>query len=86
LRGQLDEMRSRGTAITIDHITPGVWACAAPIIDNDKVIAALSVAGPAFRIDKGRRSRFQATVKTAAAAISSNLGEKQWPPQRRLTA
>lgn len=86
LRTQLEHMREHGTAITIDEITPGVWACAAPIVHDGKVIAALSAAGPAFRIDKLHRITFEAMVKAAAAEVSSNLGEKQWPTQARLTA
>jgi DNA-binding IclR family transcriptional regulator len=86
LREELDRMREHGTAITIDEITPDVWACAAPIFENDKVIAAVSVAGPIFRIDKARRSTFEAMVKAAAAGVSAQIGEKQWPTQARLTA
>lgn len=84
LRRELDEMRERGTWITIDEITPGVWACAATVLENGKVIAAMSVAGPAFRIDKAHRLAFEAMVKTAAAEVSSKIGDKQWPTQPRL--
>ncbi|HUF80728.1 MAG TPA: IclR family transcriptional regulator [Burkholderiales bacterium] len=75
LRAELERMRQDGSGITVDEITPGVWACAAPISEEGKVIAAVSVAGPAFRIGKPACSRFQAMVRAAAAEISLNLGK-----------
>jgi DNA-binding IclR family transcriptional regulator len=77
LREELDEMRRHGTAITVDEITPGVWACAAPILENGRPIAAVSVAGPVFRIDRARRLTFAAMVKGAAAGVSAKIGEQQ---------
>ena len=67
-------MRAHGSAITIDEITPGVWACAAAIMEHGKVVAALSVAGPAFRIGKGKRRAFEAMVRSAARQVSARLG------------
>ena len=75
-----------GIAITTDEITPGVWACAGPIRQDEKVIAAISVAGLAFRIDRARRSAFEALVRAAAAEISAGIMEKQCPVPGRLTA
>jgi DNA-binding IclR family transcriptional regulator len=86
LRDELDEMRGRGTWITVDEITPGVWACAAPVMEDGKVIAAMSVAGPAFRIEKAHRVAFEAMVKVAAAEVSSRIGERQWPTPAPRTA
>lgn len=73
LRAELEHMRAHGSGITIDEITPGVWACAAPILEHGKVIAALSVAGPAFRIGKAKRSAFEARVRNAARKISADI-------------
>jgi DNA-binding IclR family transcriptional regulator len=75
LLAELEQMRLHGTGITIDEITPGVWACAAPVLEDGKVIAAISVAGPAFRIDKPRRAKFEAMVKTAAHEVSSKIAD-----------
>lgn len=72
LRAELDQMRAHGSGITIDEITPGVWACAAPILEHGKVIAALSVAGPAFRIGKVKRKAFEAMVRNAAGQVSAS--------------
>jgi DNA-binding IclR family transcriptional regulator len=73
LRAELELMRTHGSGITIDEITPGVWACAAPLLEHGRVIATLSVAGPAFRIGKGKRSAFEAMVRTAARKVSAAL-------------
>ena len=82
----LGRIARAGVAITIDEITPGVWACAAPIRQDDKVIAAISVAGLGFRIDRARRNAFEALVRAAASEVSAALMERQWPTPRRLTA
>jgi DNA-binding IclR family transcriptional regulator len=83
---ELDLMRTHGSGITIDEITPGVWACAAAITEHGKVVAALSVAGPAFRIGKGKRSAFEAMVRSAAGEISATIEGKPWPTRSRPTA
>jgi DNA-binding IclR family transcriptional regulator len=79
-------MAKAGIAITTDEITPGVWACAAPVTQDGKVVATISVAGLAFRIGRARRVEFEALVRGAAAEISAQITEKQWPMPRRLTA
>jgi len=79
LEAELERMRAQGFATTIDEITPGVWACAAPVIEGGKVIAALSVAGPVFRIDKVRGIAYEALVKAAAAEISEALQRRHEP-------
>jgi DNA-binding IclR family transcriptional regulator len=73
LRAELEQMRERGSGITIDEITPGVWACAAPIVEHGKVVAALSIAGPAFRIGKPKRRAFEAMVRKAARQVTAKL-------------
>ena len=71
LRAELEHMRSHGSGITIDEITPGVWACAAPVMEHGKVIAALSVAAPAFRIRKAQRAAFETMVRNAGRQVSA---------------
>jgi DNA-binding IclR family transcriptional regulator len=81
LREDLVQIRTKGYAITVDEITPGVWACAAPIVETGQVIAVMSVAGPAFRLDRGRRTQNQAMVKRAAAEVSASLQRLQEIPR-----
>jgi DNA-binding IclR family transcriptional regulator len=75
LCAELERMLAHGSGITIDEITPGVWACAAPIVEDAKVVAALSIAGPAFRIGKGQRSAFETMVKNAARQVSAIIDD-----------
>jgi DNA-binding IclR family transcriptional regulator len=81
----LERILEAGVAVTIDEITPGVWACAAPILQEGKVIAAMSVAGLAFRIGRAHRMEFEARVRQAAAQISDHIRERQCPTLPRLT-
>jgi IclR family acetate operon transcriptional repressor len=75
LRKQLDEVRRRGYAQTIEELEEGLNAVAAPVRRADgRVAAAISVSGPAFRmrgIDLPRMARF---AMDAADAISHRLG------------
>jgi DNA-binding IclR family transcriptional regulator len=75
LRDQLDEVRRRGYAQTIEELEEGLNAVAAPVRQADgRVAAAISVSGPAFRmrgIDLPRMARF---AMDAADAISHRLG------------
>ena len=75
LRAQLDDVRRRGYAQTIEELEEGLNAVAAPVRRADgHVTAALSVSGPAFRmrgIDLPRMARF---AMDAADAISHRLG------------
>jgi DNA-binding IclR family transcriptional regulator len=73
LVAELERIRKHGAAITIDEITPTILAVSAPILDAGKVVAALSIAGPSFRIDRPKRIAFEALVKQAAADISAQL-------------
>lgn len=73
LREELEHIRGRGVAITIDEITPGVWACGAPVQQSGKLAAALSIAGPAFRIDRAARITYEALVREAAGEVSAKL-------------
>jgi DNA-binding IclR family transcriptional regulator len=86
LDAELARIAKAGVGITTDEITPGVWACAAPVMQEGKVIAAISVAGLAFRIDRARRVAFEALVREAAAEVSAGIEERQCPTPRRLTA
>jgi DNA-binding IclR family transcriptional regulator len=75
LRAQLDAVRVRGYAQTLEELEEGLNAVAAPVRQADgEVVAALSVSGPAFRmrpVDLPRMARF--TIDAATGA-SSRLG------------
>ena len=53
LARELDAVRSRGYATTLDELEPGLWAVAAPVVDGGGVIAAVSISGPTTRLRDG---------------------------------
>ena len=75
LRAILAEARTRGYAQTIEELEDGLNAVAAPIRRADgQVIAAVSVAGPAFRMRPADLPRIARTVVDATGTISRRLG------------
>lgn len=62
----LDEIRNRGYAIEREEVELGMACVAAPIFRSGRIIAAISVSGPAERVaDANRETTIQAVVKTA---------------------
>jgi IclR family acetate operon transcriptional repressor len=75
LRAQLQEIRTRGYAQTLEELEEGLNAVAAPIRQVDgEVVAALSVSGPAFRMRPMDLPRVGRLTMEAAASISRRLG------------
>ena len=74
----LDGIRARGYATTVDELEPGLWAVAAPVRDGSaRVIAALSVSGPSVRLRKGLLDRIGRRLVTDADALSARLGHDE---------
>jgi IclR family transcriptional regulator, acetate operon repressor len=81
LRAQLEAVRERGWAQTLEELEQGLNAIAAPVRDAERrVIAALSVSGPAFRMPEVDLPRIARPTVDAANAISQRLG---YVPRRR---
>ncbi|MEX2274442.1 MAG: IclR family transcriptional regulator [Actinomycetota bacterium] len=75
LRAQLDDIRRRGYAQTLDELEEGLNAVAAPIFGSDgAVVASLSVSGPAFRMRAVDLPRIARMTMDAATAASRRLG------------
>ncbi len=75
LRAQLVEVRARGYAHTIEELEEGLNAVAAPVRQADGgVVAAVSVAGPAFRMRPVELPRIAQMAMDAAGAISARMG------------
>jgi DNA-binding IclR family transcriptional regulator len=75
LRRQLDDVRRRGYAQTLEELEEGLNAVAAAVRPADgKVVAALSVSGPAFRIRPVDLPRIGRLTMGAAETISRRLG------------
>jgi len=75
---ELHQVRQRGYAIDNEERAYGVKCIAAPIHDhNERVVGAISVSGPAFRVNAGTLPDLIAAVTTAATAVSRRQGYRQ---------
>jgi IclR family acetate operon transcriptional repressor len=75
VRTQLAEVRRRGYAQTLEELEEGLNAVAAPIRQADgRVVAALSVSGPAFRLRAVDLPRVGRLATESADTISRRLG------------
>lgn len=74
----LDEIRSDGYALSTDSNESGIIAISAPIFNRSgKMVAALSLSGPAFRlINRDMTGKIRETV-AAARQITETLKENQ---------
>jgi IclR family transcriptional regulator, KDG regulon repressor len=74
LEKQLEEIRQRGYAISIEEREAGAAAVAAPVFDrNGQIIAALSVSGPVDRFTVESVQRFAQAVTDSASRLSKML-------------
>jgi DNA-binding IclR family transcriptional regulator len=79
LRQELAQVRAAGYAVTTSHVDDGASAVAAPVYAPDgTAMAAIVVAGPAFRLDRERAVR---AVLETAASVTGCLGGR--PPRHR---
>jgi len=75
LKAELKLIRRRGYAMDNGEIEEGLRCLAAPVWDySGKVIAALSIAGPAFRLTEARIPAVSQVVIDAAKRLSEELG------------
>ncbi len=75
LQRELATVRGRGWACVAEELEVGLNAVAAPVYDaNAQVIAALSVSGPSYRLDKDQFEEAAKETIAAADAISRRLG------------
>ncbi len=72
---ELEKIRSHGYAIDNEEVEIGVRCIAAPLWDaNGKVVAALSISGPATRIRPSRDPELSESACWASRLISTKLG------------
>jgi DNA-binding IclR family transcriptional regulator len=68
-------VRDEGFATTYEELEAGLNAAAVPVRDHTgTVIGAMSVSGPAFRLDKARIEGAMSDLKDAGARISQRMG------------
>lgn len=78
LEEQLAEARGRGFAFTLEELEVGLNAVAAPVRGGDgSVVAAVSVAGPAYRVTAERIPMLGLATRLAAQEISRRMGYRE---------
>jgi IclR family transcriptional regulator, KDG regulon repressor len=78
----LRKTRRRGYSINNGEYTDSLAATAAPIWDSaSNVIAAVAVAGPAYRLAGSALRRSAEAARETAAGISHQLGAREYPPR-----
>ena len=65
---------ARGWAVSNEEIDEGVWAPAAAVYEDGRIVAAISAPCPAFRVDDARRDEIVEMVRETAEAASNALG------------
>ncbi len=74
LEAELDRIRERGYAQSIEETDQGAWGVATPIRDwNSQVVAAIGLAGPSSRFGEELAQRYVSCCEEAARRISSAL-------------
>lgn len=75
LRGELDAAIERGYSSTLEELELGLAAVAAPVRSHDgKVIAAISVSGPVYRLSEERLPELGKRTAEAATELSRRMG------------
>jgi DNA-binding IclR family transcriptional regulator len=74
LERELAECTKTGWATSKGAVEEGTWACAAPVRDGDRAVAAISIAAPVFRIGQQERIRIRDLVLEGAAEVARAAG------------
>ncbi|MDT0437050.1 IclR family transcriptional regulator [Streptomyces sp. NPDC005840] len=75
LRGELEAVIEQGYALTVEELERGLTAVATPVRAHDgRVIAAISVSGPVYRLDSDRLPELAKRIVAAGAELSRRMG------------
>jgi DNA-binding IclR family transcriptional regulator len=75
LRRELRAIRSRGYAVDDEEIEEGLRCVGAPVRDHTgRVVASMSIAGPAFRLTRAKMAGLARLVTKAADGLAGELG------------
>ncbi|NDK30084.1 IclR family transcriptional regulator [Streptomyces sp. TR1341] len=75
LRAELDRVVERGHGVTVEELEPGLAAVAAPVRAHDgEVIAAISVSGPVYRLNRDRLTEVARRMVAAGTELSRRMG------------
>jgi IclR family acetate operon transcriptional repressor len=73
---ELDRVRARGYAMDLGEEELGVHCLAVPVWDGDRVVAAMSVSGPAERIDAQNREELAEGLCKIAVDFGDELSPR----------
>lgn len=75
LKAELKKIRKQGFAIDNEELFPGLICIAMPVRDyNNKIVAAVSLSGPSFRMNFNKLTSIQAKLKQACKELSDYMG------------
>jgi IclR family acetate operon transcriptional repressor len=74
LARELESVRVRGYASTLDELEPGLWAVAVPVNGPDGVVAAVSISGPTTRLHEGQLAELGVLLVDEMSSLSARLG------------
>jgi DNA-binding IclR family transcriptional regulator len=84
LKAELAVVRKRGYALDDEEFEEGLMCIGAPVRNHvGKVIAAISIAGPSFRLGGEATAALAKSVVEAAARLSASLGYRKQDVRRR---
>jgi DNA-binding IclR family transcriptional regulator len=82
LRNELAKVRRRGFAVDNEEVEDGLRCIGAPVRNfTGQVVASISIAGPVFRIQRGRVAELGRAVMRAADSLSADLGYMKPQPR-----
>jgi IclR family transcriptional regulator, acetate operon repressor len=74
LKSELERIREQGYAVDFEEMEEGVRCLAAPVFGPDgRILAAMSVSGPASRLDEGRLKELIPHIKRITGDFSQSL-------------
>jgi len=84
LKAEFKLIRRRGYAMDDEEFEEGLMCIGAPVMDyTGRVVAAMSVAGPAFRLTEERITAAAQSTIRAASDLSAELGYKEIQPEKK---
>jgi DNA-binding IclR family transcriptional regulator len=79
LKRELRAIRERGYAIDDEEIEEGLRCVGAPVRDHSgRVVASMSIAGPAFRVTRGKATALGRLAMKIADELSAELGYRNF--------
>ena len=77
LARELESVRGRGYATTLDELEPGLWAAAAPVFGaGGTVVAAISISGPTTRLHEGLLAELGELIVDETRSLSARLSTR----------